>query len=59
MCSLALPFLSSSSLRLLMTLTVTKALDGTLWYSMTMHGRGHVIPEMSHATYHVDLTAFI
>jgi hypothetical protein len=31
-------YLSSSSMRLVVTLTATKALDGTLWYSMTMHG---------------------
>jgi hypothetical protein len=39
---------SSSLMRLVVTLTATKSLDGTLWYFMALHGRGQEIPEMSH-----------
>src|SRR5262245_29220466 len=34
--------------RLVVTLTATKPLDGTLWYSMALHGRGQAIPKMRH-----------
>ena len=41
--------------RLVLTLTATKALYGTLWYSMAVHGRGQLFLLIDHRHQVLDI----